>query len=244
MINWQLLGEYFLPHVDIDAELGGGDYRRDAEQAPYDHVSYSHGSDEALRLLTELSGVSQDGGSGGVEEGVPTGASDTETASETATPESMHSSSDSDADVQWLQDVERDRRCRARAARLHQLRVDSAARCVYGGLCTQFHEPSDEHSACVHPPVFTDRTLQDDYSIDAGGLEPSDRQRNVIAYASRTRWKQQTLRRRRKCSFKKAWTRTQIQKTSIHLNRFAWRSTNPAHKRSNHIYHAKDVPAS
>lgn len=243
MIDWQLLGEYFLPHVDIDAELGGGDYRRDAEQTPYDNVSYTRRPDDALRLLAELSSVFEDRGSSGVEKGVSTGACAPKTTSETATSESMHCTSDPDADVQWMQDVERDRRCAARAARLHQLRVDSAARCVYGGLCAQFHEPSDEHSACMHSPVLENRALQDNYSIDARGFEPTDRRRDIIAYASRTRWKQQTISRRRQHRAKKTRARKKIQKTQVHLNRFTWRSTNPTHRRPNHINYAKDVPA-
>lgn len=241
MIDWQLLGEYFLPHVDIEAELAGGNYRRDAEQVACGDVSYyDDRRDEALRLLAQLSVVSEDRGSLGMEKSLSTSSS-SETASEASASVSEYSPCYSTPEVLRVSDDECDRRCTTRSTRVHKLWVDSAASCIYGGLCPQFYEPSHEHSACQHSPVFEGGSFQNDNSPDARRLSTSDPTRNTISYASRARWQRQTNSRKRKCNTKKARACKKIQKTSIHINRFTWRSRHPTNRRPSHINNAQNV---
>lgn len=228
MIDWQLLGEYFPAYVDIDAELSGGNYRRDAAESTYRHDDQDDDKRRnTVRISTRLTIIPEDGGSTRVEKEVQPSRRRKKSVQET-TPVTEHSTDHTTTDMQQLQDKQCDRRRLARAARVHQLWLDTVASCTYGGLCTHFNEPSDEHGTCMHSPVLSDRTFQNNHPDDAGRLVSRVTGRGIIPYAHRSRWKQQTISRRRKRDATQTQTSKKIQKTQVHAIRITRRTYNPS----------------
>ena len=199
-IDWDLLALYIPPAdttLDIDEELNSSIIRnRDVGYSTSRNEPTSDGG-EALRLLAELNGLSENERPSRMEEGIPAEIT-TDTRRRTKATETTQEKSSSSGDhpvaaMQWMRIGGCYRRCPPRPVRVHTLWPDPATGCVYGGGCALQLRSSNEYGSCSHPPVQSDRAFQNSDSLDAGRLPPNDRRRDPVAFASRARW--QTLPR-------------------------------------------------
>lgn len=189
-INWDLLANHFLQEpVDFEYELyGRGNYNRQSGVASREEMQDTATS-RIDGLLAELDAISEDRGSDGLEDGVPTRGRGDCAASEETTTVAVSDGLRPAVSMHGMSFRGCDRRRERRHDRVHSVWPDPVTGCVYGGQCALLVRDDERPHACHHPPVQSNRTFHERRPFLARRLPSGPGKRNVVPFASRNRWR-------------------------------------------------------